>query len=187
MSRSRPDPHAAAAAEHVRRSEQNLHNVAEKIAAFRRLSADEQRQILAELDARAERRQAGAFSMATSTLMTVAATFVTVFAAVYVALLNGFFTSVAPLIDPQTGLVRGDEPRDTMNALSTLQFEVLIIAGILVCLALATSLYARDTDRRRALCITWARLYREALEGADNNPKKVRWFMSQRSGAQLKE
>jgi hypothetical protein len=150
-----------------RQAEEHIHNdlvhLESRTTAFLRAPQNVRTQVLAELSVRAEMREAGARTPAATTFIVVVGTSATVFTALMVAVIGGFFTTLVPLVDPKTGKIHGISQEDFTQVLSTTALVVGLVALIsLVAAALAWAA-ARTQDRQRAMYKAWIEIYREAI------------------------
>lgn len=130
-------------------------------------------QVLAELSARAEMREAGARAPAATTFIVVVGTSATVFTALMVAIIGGFFTTLVPLVDPKTGKIHGISQGTFAQVLSTTALVVGLVALVsLVAAALAWAA-ARKQDRDRAMYRAWLEIYREAGVSRTNRRSRL--------------
>lgn len=146
----------------------DLIHLESRTRAFLNAPQNVRTQVLAELSARAEMREAGARTPAATTFIVVVGTNATVFTALMVAIIGGFFTALVPLVDPKTGKIHGISQEDFTQVLSTTALIVGLVALIsLVAAALAWAA-ARTQDRQRAMYKTWLEIYREASASRTN-------------------
>lgn len=150
-----------AAAAHIHLT---LRHMGDRIESFLTASPQVRRQVLAELDMRAEENEAGARTPAATTLVVVVGTGVTVISALLIAVVSGYFTTLAPLVDPKTGTLHGVTTAAISGLLRSFSSTVYWIAGIAVGVAIAAWAFARLQDRTRAASKTWASVYRQALD-----------------------
>ncbi|MFF1573932.1 hypothetical protein ACFVWR_14390 [Leifsonia sp. NPDC058292] len=150
-----------------RQAEEHIYNdlihLESRTTAFLRAPQNVRTQVLAELSVRAEMREAGARTPAATTFIVVVGTSATVFTALMVAVIGGFFTTLVPLVDPKTGKIHGISQEDFTQVLSTTALVVGLVALIsLVAAALAWAA-ARTQDRQRATYKAWIEIYCEAV------------------------
>lgn len=149
-----------------RQAEQHIHSnlihLESRTKAFLEAPQKVRAQVLAELSVRAEMREAGARTPAATTFIVVVGTSATVFTALVVAVLGGFFTTLVPLVDPKTGTIHGISQADFTQLLSTTAVIVGLVAAISLAAAALAWSHARTQDRQRAIYKAWLETYREA-------------------------
>ncbi|GIT82199.1 hypothetical protein LLS1_38680 [Leifsonia sp. LS1] len=153
------DAVGAAAQKHIHNDLTRMHV---KVVAFGKATPLVQQRVFAELEFRAEQAAPGSSSTARATFLTVLATTVTVFAAIFAALTGGFYTAAAPLQD-STGHLHIAGAAEAMHSINELMFYLFVVAAaVSTCAGLAWGLAMRR-DHKRALHRTWARVFRESV------------------------